>query len=76
MLADHLSRLATFTVSDVETVIRDMAADLDIKPGVLINGVRTVVTGQLAGPGLFEVLVAVGQRRVVARLRKSVELFD
>jgi glutamyl-tRNA synthetase len=75
MLADRLSELSTFTVSETENVVRDMAAELDIKPGVLINGVRTVVTGQLAGPGLFDVLVAVGQRRVVERLRKAETLF-
>ena len=76
MLADRLFALKAFTVTETEAVIRDMAAEFDIKPGVLINGVRAVVTGQLAGPGLFDVLVAVGQRRVVERLRRSVALFD
>ena len=76
MLADRLFALKAFAVTETEAVIRDMAAEFDIKPGVLINGIRTVVTGQLAGPGLFDVLVAVGQRRVVERLRRSVALFD
>ena len=76
MLADRLFALKAFTVTETEAVIRDMAAEFDIKPGVLINGIRAVVTGQLAGPGLFDVLVAVGQRRVVERLRRSVALFD
>jgi glutamyl-tRNA synthetase len=53
-----------------------MAETLDIKPGVLINGIRTVVTGQLAGPGLFEILITIGQHRVVDRLRKAPALFD
>jgi glutamyl-tRNA synthetase len=75
MLADRLLALKAFTVAEAEAVIRDMADEFLIKPGVLINGVRTVVTGQLAGPGLFDVLVAVGQGRVVERLRNSVSLF-
>jgi len=33
------------------------------------------VTGQLAGPGLFDVLMTIGQRRVVERLRRSPALF-
>ena len=57
-------------------LIRDMAETLDIKPGVLINGIRTVVTGQLAGPGLFDILITIGQHRVVDRLRKAPALFD
>ena len=74
-LADRLFELKQFTAAETEAVIRDMAAEFEIKPGVLINGIRTVVTGQLAGPGLFDVLVAVGQHRVVERLRKSTALF-
>ncbi|MGW8324971.1 MAG: glutamate--tRNA ligase, partial [Desulfobacterales bacterium] len=65
MLADRLEGLKNFTDTEAENVIREMADTLDIKPGILINGIRTVVTGQLAGPGLFDILITIGQRRVV-----------
>jgi glutamyl-tRNA synthetase len=35
---------------------------------VLINGSRVALTGQAVAPSLFAVMVALGQRRVVARL--------
>jgi glutamyl-tRNA synthetase len=76
MMADRLEGLKEFTTPEAENVIRDIAETLDIKPGVLINGIRTVVTGQLAGPGLFDILITIGQRRVVDRLRKAPALFD
>ena len=75
-MADRLENLKEFTVPEAENVIRDMAETLDVKPGVLINGIRTVVTGQLAGPGLFDILITIGQRRVVDRLRNAPALFD
>jgi len=75
-LADRLAGLKNFTSSEAENAIRDMAETLDIKPGILINGIRTVVTGQLAGPGLFDILITIGQRRVVDRLRKAPKLFE
>jgi len=75
MVADRLERLELFTTAEAENVIRKMAETLEIKPGVLINGIRTVVTGQLAGPGLFDILMTLGQRRVVERLRRSPALF-
>jgi glutamyl-tRNA synthetase len=75
MLADRLERLEHFTAPEAESIIREMAETLEVKPGVLINGIRTVVTGQLAGPGLFDVLITIGQRRVVERLRRSPALF-
>jgi glutamyl-tRNA synthetase len=51
-------------------VTRELADELDIKPGILINATRTVVTGQAAGAGLFDVLMAIGGDRVIARLKK------
>ena len=76
LLADRLQALKNFTASETEDIIREMAEDLKIKPGVLINGVRTAVTGQLAGPGIFDILITIGQRRVVNRLSKAPSLFD
>jgi glutamyl-tRNA synthetase len=53
-----------------------LAAEIGIKAGILINGARVVVTGQAAGPGLFDVLAAVGKDRVVRRLRNTDSLFS
>ncbi len=75
MLADRLEKASEFTTPEVEEVIREMAQTLDVKPGVLINGIRTAVTGQLAGPGIFDILITIGQRRVVDRLRNAPERF-
>jgi len=70
-----LKAIKSFTVEETERVIREMAEELGTKAGILINGVRTVVTGQAVGPGLFDVLVTVGQSRVVDRLRKAGAFF-
>jgi glutamyl-tRNA synthetase len=52
-----------------------LSDELDIKPGIIINGMRTVVTGQLAGPSMFDILVAIGRKRIVERLRNTEALF-
>ncbi len=69
MLAERFAALDDFSKEETERTCRELAAELDIKPGILINAMRTVVTGQLAGPGMFDILVAVGRERVIARLR-------
>jgi len=76
VMADRLHAIKKFSVEETENTIRVMAEELGIKVGILTNGIRAVITGQLAGPGLFDVLVAVGQNRVVERLRKAVKLFE
>ncbi|WP_420207771.1 glutamate--tRNA ligase [Candidatus Electronema sp. JC] len=69
MLAERFAALPEFSKESTEEASRALAAELDIKPGVLINAMRTVLTGQLAGPGMFDILIALGKERTVRRLR-------
>lgn len=75
VLADRLENLPDFSKDRTEAVIRETAEEYGIKAGVLINGIRTAVTGQAVGPGLFDVLMVLGKERVVNRLRRAVDLF-
>ena len=75
IVADRYERLEQFNLEETERVARDYADELEIKPGILINGMRTVVTGQLAGPSMFDILVTIGQERVVSRLRDVAKLY-
>ena len=72
-LADLFAGLAAFDIETAEQAVRELAEKLGIKAGIIINGVRTAVTGQASGPGLFELLIAIGRERVVARLRAAAE---
>lgn len=75
-LANRYEALAEFNLETTEQVARDLAKELEIKPGILINGMRTVVTGQLAGPSMFDILIAIGRKRVVKRLRNVATLYS
>jgi len=74
-LADRYQQLEVFDAAETERISREMAEELDIKPGVLINAMRTVVTGQLAGPSMFEVLPVIGRERVLSRMRDIARFF-
>jgi len=70
-LADRLAALPEFSVEALEAAVRGYAAELAVKAGVLINAIRTAVTGQSVGPGLFELCVLLGREVVVRRLRRA-----
>ncbi len=74
-LADDYEKLSNFSLEETETLARSCAERAEVKPGVIINGMRTVITGQLAGPSMFDILPAIGRQRVVARLRKTPNLY-
>ncbi len=75
-LADELEKVAPWNLETTEDAVRRFAEDKDLKAGIIINGMRTVLTGQLKGPGIFDVMVAIGKDRVVKRLRNSPALFQ
>lgn len=76
LLADRFASLADFSPAETERVVREVIAELDVKPGILINGMRAAVTGQLKGAGMFEILEIIGQQRVVERLRQVDKYFS
>ncbi len=67
-LADRYRTVDVFSVEETERLAREAADMAGVKPGVIINGMRTVVTGQLAGPSMFDILAAIGKDTVVRRL--------
>ncbi len=76
LLAKRVRALENYTLEGTEEMLRATAEELAVKAGVLINGMRTAVTGQAVGPGIFDVLVAIGQERVANRLEKAVKYFE
>ena len=74
--ADRLEKLDTFTAESAEAALRAFAEEQGVKAGLLINGSRTMLTGQAVGPSMFEVFDILGQKRSVERLRSGVPWFD
>ena len=74
-LAGRYANCADFTADETEKLARELAEEQDIKPGIIINGMRTILTGQLAGPSMFDIVVTLGQERVVRRLQDVKKFF-
>jgi glutamyl-tRNA synthetase len=77
MLVDLASRYeqeTVFSEASTEKVLRDFAAEKNVRAGLLINAARVALTGQGVAPSLFAVMANLGQERTVARLKKATEL--
>ena len=57
-----------FSEAEAEKLLRDFAAEKNVKAGALINGARVALTGQGVAPSLFAVMVALGKAKTAARL--------
>lgn len=68
----RLEALQEFTLETTETALRAFAEERQVKPGLLINASRVLLTGKAVAPGIFEVMVALGKMRTAERLRGPV----
>ncbi len=69
-----LSRLAgqqPFTHGALEELYRQLAEELGVAAGRLIHPTRLAVSGVSFGPGLFEMLEALGRETVLRRMKKA-----
>src|SRR5690349_19152782 len=71
-LADKLETVEPFNAETSEAALREFAEKAGVKAGLLINGARTMLTGQAVGPSMFEVFDVLGRDASVTRLRSGV----
>ncbi len=70
-LADALAALPDWNHDACDHASRAVAEAAGVKAGLLINATRVAIVGQAVAPPLFDTMVALGQKRVVNRLRKA-----
>lgn len=77
--AQRLERLtevfedAEWTKEELEERLRGVAAEMDVGAGKLIHPLRVALTGNMASPGIFDVLVLVGRDRVFQRIQAGLD---
>lgn len=70
---DRWRGLETFDAAAAEASLRELAEALDVSAGALIHPVRVAVSGVARGPGLFELVDALGRERTLERMRRAQE---
>ena len=71
-LAGKLESVEPFNAETSEAALRALADEAGVKAGLLINGSRTMLTGQAVGPSMFEIFDVLGREASVQRLRSGV----
>ena len=70
-LAVRYQQAADFSEAGTEKVLRDFAAEKNVKAGALINGARVALTGQGVAPSLFAVMANLGREATVTRMKRA-----
>ena len=71
-LAARLETVEPFNAETSEAALRTFADETGVKAGLLIDGARTMLTGQAVGPSMFEIFDVLGRETSVQRLRSGI----
>ncbi|MBV9495584.1 MAG: glutamate--tRNA ligase [Acidobacteria bacterium] len=74
-LRDALGAAEPFDVATTEQVLRTLAESRGLGAGKLIHPLRLALTGRGASPPIFDVVVALGREKTIARLNRLIATF-
>ncbi|WP_339778935.1 glutamate--tRNA ligase [uncultured Thalassospira sp.] len=69
-LANDLAGLDTWQEEAIETVVKQIAQNKDLKLGKVAQPLRAALTGSNSSPGIFEVMQVLGKPETLNRLKK------
>jgi glutamyl-tRNA synthetase len=70
---EKLDLLKDWTTDALETMLRPLAAELEVKTGLLFGLLRTATTGKTAAPPLFQTMEVLGRETSMERIRKALD---
>ncbi|PIS31317.1 glutamate--tRNA ligase [Candidatus Saganbacteria bacterium CG08_land_8_20_14_0_20_45_16] len=70
-LKEKLTQLESFTKDKIEPVFKELAAELNVKLGIVIHPCRLALTGALESPPMYDVIEVLGKAKVIARLEQA-----
>ncbi len=69
-----LRRLPAFDEESLETMLRPLAEELELKTGQLFGTLRVAVTGRAVAPPLFQTMIALGKERCISRIKRAIAI--
>jgi glutamyl-tRNA synthetase len=72
-LRDRYAGVEDWTASELESALKQVAAEIGSKTGNLVHPARVAVSGKSIGPSLYHMLEIMGKRRVLRRIDKTLQ---
>jgi glutamyl-tRNA synthetase len=67
-LRQRYGALPGFSATDLESGLKQLAGELNMKAGALVQPCRVACTGRAVGPSLYHLLEILGRERALRRL--------
>ncbi|MCX7918416.1 MAG: glutamate--tRNA ligase [bacterium] len=73
MLETELDKLEPYTIENIEKLFIKITTEKGVKLGQLVHPARVALTGKTVGPGIYELLFAMGKETAVKRIKAVLE---
>ncbi|HJT58433.1 MAG TPA: glutamate--tRNA ligase family protein, partial [Ktedonobacteraceae bacterium] len=67
-----LSRVQEWEHEIIEAPMRELATELELKPGQLFGPIRVAISGRTATPPLFQMMEVLGRERTLSRIDQAI----
>jgi len=74
--AERIEALAPYTQKALEAAFKLILEETGLKFGKIAQPLRVAVTGTTVSPGIFEMLLALGKEKAIARIKKAVRFIQ
>jgi glutamyl-tRNA synthetase len=71
--ADLIEALEVFTEPALEEIFKQVMEKHELKFGKIAQPLRVALTGKTVSPGIFEMILAIGQEKTVSRIREAIK---
>ncbi len=75
-LTNAIAALDDFSHISIENKFKEVAEQIGISPGSVMQIFRVAISGVAAGPAIFEMISLIGKEKVVARLNRAIKHFN
>ncbi|MBS3943464.1 MAG: glutamate--tRNA ligase [Dethiobacter sp.] len=76
LAAEKIGSLGNFDALQAEQAYRDLCDGLNLSLSRLINPTRLALTGMTSGPGIFDLMAALGKEKTLSRLDRAAKYIE
>ncbi len=72
-VAEGLPSLEDYSRKGIESFLRNIADEMETKLKFIAQPLRVALTGRIVSPGIDEVMITLGKKRVIKRIKRAID---
>ena len=75
-VAQYIEELKDYTQTGLENIFKQIMEETNLKFGKIVQPLRFAITGTTKSPGIFEMLLTLGKKKTVKRIKEAIKFIN